>query len=82
MKIIITAEEERTLWAARLVEAETAMHKLRTGTKVVAVDMPDDKVQFQMANRHELERYITDIRTALGIVAEPKRPRGRRMLYV
>lgn len=80
MKIIIETEEDRTLWTQRLSDAETAMHKLRTGTAVVAVDTPDDKVQFQMANRAELDRYIADIRKALGICTST-RPRGRRVVF-
>lgn len=80
MKITITSEEDRALWVGRLKQAEDAMHQLRIGRSVVSVDTPDDKVQFQMTNRHELDRYIKDMRLALGLI-NSTRPKARGVIF-
>lgn len=80
MQIIVT-DDNRATWQQRLDEAEAAMHNLRTGVQAVTVDTPDDKVTYQMANKAELERYIMDIRRALGLISQV-RPSRRRVSFV
>jgi len=51
---------------AMLTEAESAYHKLMTGTAVVEfTDQNGDKVRFSQASRSNLYQYIQTIRAAL-----------------
>lgn len=55
---------QMTAW---LTEAETAYHKLVTGTSArVVVDQNGERVEYTSANRNALRSYIEDLRRALG----------------
>lgn len=46
-------------WATRLTEAETALHKLMTGSAVVELTSPDGtRVRYQEADLQKLQSYV------------------------
>lgn len=52
---------------AKLAEAETALHQLLLGSKVVEVTKSDgSKVKFSMANTAQLRVYIEDLKAVIG----------------
>lgn len=52
--------------AARLTQAESAYHKLLTGTSArVVVDQNGERVEFTAANRSALYGYILDLRAQI-----------------
>ncbi|NAW57003.1 MULTISPECIES: gpW family head-tail joining protein [unclassified Vibrio] len=60
-----------------LQEAESAYHKLQTGTMAVSVQKGERRVEFNRANIHELRAYIEDLRQQLGMgSARRRRPAG------
>ena len=47
-------------WTERAAEAETAIHKLMTGARVVELTSPDGtRVQYQEADLQKLQDYLT-----------------------
>lgn len=62
----LTTAEIATL-TARLSEAETAYHKLLTGTSArVFVDQNGERVEYTAANRQALSAYIQELKRLLG----------------
>ena len=60
-----------------LQQAESAYHKLQTGSMAVSIEKGDRKVEFNRANIHELRAYIDDLRFQLGIGSvRRRRPAG------
>lgn len=60
-----------------LQQAESAYHKLQTGSMAVSIQKGDRKVDFNRANIHELRAYIDDLRSQLGIGSvRRRRPAG------
>ena len=60
-------EEERTLYTARLTEAEGALHNLLTGQHArVVVDSNGERIEFTAANADKLRAYIAQLQIALG----------------
>ena len=60
-----------------LQQAESAYHKLQTGSMAVSIEKGDRKVEFNRANIHELRAYIDDLRSQLGIGSvRRRRPAG------
>lgn len=60
-----------------LQQAESAYHKLQTGSMAVSIQKGDRKVDFNRANIHELRAYIDDLRSQLGIgLVRRRRPAG------
>ncbi len=43
---------------ARLTEAEAALHRLLTGSRVEEIDSPSGRVRYTSANTGDLERYL------------------------
>lgn len=60
--------------AARLVQAETALHKLLTGSAVVSVGYGEDRVQYRQADIGELRAYIQQLKVETG--GTPRRGRA------
>ena len=59
--------EERDLYTARLVEAETALHKLAIGqTPRVFVDQNGERVEFNLNSLSQLRAYIMELKLLLG----------------
>ena len=62
-----------------LTQAESAYHKLQTGSMAVSVQKGDRRVEFNRANIHELRAYIDDLKAQLGITTvRRRRPAGVR----
>ncbi|WP_207621600.1 gpW family head-tail joining protein [Vibrio ziniensis] len=62
-----------------LKEAETAYHKLQTGSLAVSIQKGDRRVDYSRANIHELRAYIDDLKSQLGISNVRRgRPAGAR----
>jgi len=60
-----------------LQQAESAYHKLQTGSMAVSIEKGDRKVEFNRANIYELRAYIDDLRSQLGIGSvRRRRPAG------
>ena len=69
-----TAELEQ-----RLSEAETALHEINLGNKVVRLkDANGDEVQYGPADAPRLERYIASLKQQLGASTGRYRPIGVR----
>ena len=56
-----------------LAEAQTAYHKLLTGTQAVSVNRAGRSVTYQQANKGELHQYIVDLQNALGVNVQANR---------
>lgn len=52
---------------ARLAEADTALHQLMLGKKVVSVDYDGAATTFSKANEGQLRRYIRSLKRELGL---------------
>lgn len=64
---ILATTEELTLW---LSQAEAARHKLATGKSVTLIrDQNGEQVQFKPASMRELNSYILELKTALGVAS-------------
>lgn len=67
MTVELTPEEIAT-YTARLAEAETAYHKLRTGLQArIFVDQNGERVEFAVANHDRLRAYILELKGLLGL---------------
>lgn len=64
---------------ARLAEAETALHQLMTGSKLVQVRYGDKDVRYSMADLGQLRAYIGELKSQLGL--KPKRIVSKRILF-
>lgn len=63
---------------SRLTEAETAIHALATGQRVVDVWKDGRRVRFQEGNRGDLMRYAQELRDQIaGLEMPAARPRRR-----
>jgi len=63
--------------AVRLAQAESAYHKLLTGTSArVVVDQNGERVEFTAANRAALYGYILDMREQMATGATVSTPRA------
>lgn len=51
---------------ARLAEAETALHKLMTGAKVVSVKSDVGETRYTETETAQLRAYIAELKTQLG----------------
>ncbi len=74
-------EDEKTRYAALLVEAEAAYHSLMMGGHVVSFqDQNQEAVRYSAANSADLLRYINWLRDLLGMcpfgIMRPSRPAG------
>lgn len=62
-------EEERAIYEERLVDAESALHRLMTGQAArVVVDQNTERVEFAVANADRLRAYIWELKLKLGKV--------------
>lgn len=50
-----------------LTEAETALHKLQTGTRVVDVTHEDTRTRYQEADIAKLEKYISSLKMQISV---------------
>lgn len=56
----------------QLVDAQTAYHKLVTGTAPrVVVDIDGSRVEFAPTNKADLYNYIQQLQQALGVATAP-----------
>jgi hypothetical protein len=62
--------EDPTL-AARLAEAEDALHQLTIGRAVVEIGAETERVKYAQADRAQLAAYVRSLRVQLG-----RTPRG------
>ena len=74
-------EDEKTRYAALLVEAEAAYHSVLMGGKVVDFqDQNGERVRYASSNAADLLRYINWLRDLLGMcpfgIMRPSRPAG------
>lgn len=60
--------EDPTL-AARLAEAEEALHQLRTGRAVVEIGTDTERVKYQPADAAQLAAYVRTLKVQLGRIA-------------
>jgi hypothetical protein len=61
--------EERAILEERLVDAESALHRLMTGQAArVVVDQNTERVEFAVANADRLRAYIWELKMTLGKV--------------
>lgn len=61
--------EERAILEERLVDAESALHRLMTGQAArVVVDQNTERVEFAVANADRLRAYIWELKITLGKV--------------
>ena len=74
MATIFTGIPLETL-AARLIEAQDALHLLSTGAQTVSVGTGDTRVSFTPATVADLRRYIADIQSAISALSTGSRPR-------
>ena len=59
----------------RLIEAETALHRLMTGSRVEAINSPTGKVQYTSANLGDLEKYIASLKQQIEATSRgPRKP--------
>lgn len=67
----------------RLTEAETALHKLLTGSKVQEIRHgQNEQMTFAKADVPQLRLYINELRAQLGLdPVTPPRGRARRPVY-
>lgn len=60
--------EQRTLYQARLTEAETALHDIMLGGSVrVFVDQNGERVEYTATSADRLRAYIMNLRVSLGL---------------
>jgi hypothetical protein len=64
-------DADRATLQARLAEAETALHRLRTGAMVAEVRTETETVKYSAANLPGLVAYVADLKRRLGLL-----PRG------
>jgi hypothetical protein len=50
---------------ARITEAETALHRLLTGSRVEEIDSPSGRVRYTSTNTVDLERYLAWLKQQL-----------------
>lgn len=62
--------------AEKLAEAETALHSLLTGKRVVTVGYGDRRLQFTEGNVDELRRYIAELKALDDPTNQRRRPFG------
>lgn len=55
--------------AARLTEAQDALHLLSTGAQTVSVGTGDTRVSFTPATVSDLRRYISDLQAAIAALS-------------
>lgn len=66
------SEEDRTLWADRLKEAQSAYHDLATGQAVAAfTDQNGERVSYSKTDMGKLSGYINEIVALLGTPPTP-----------
>lgn len=63
-----------------LTEAETALHKLQTGTRVVDVTYEDTRTRYQEGDIAKLERYIASLKLQISIADGSGRRRAIELL--
>ncbi len=61
--------------AEKLAEAETALHKLLTGTKLVQVGYGERRLQYTQANVADLRAYIAQLKGEID-PCKARRPFG------
>lgn len=61
----------------QLNEAREALHLLITGQSTVRVQRDGKLVEFSPANRRDLENYITQLESQLGVGAQGRRRPAR-----
>lgn len=67
MTVILT-DEQRTLYTARLTEAEQAYHDYRMGNSArVFVDQNGERVEYSAVNINGLRAYILELKGLLGL---------------
>jgi hypothetical protein len=75
VKNMALTPEETTQYRAWLVDAQQAMHNITTGQQAkVYVDQNGERVEYQMSNVNTLRSYITELKSALGILTKPIGP--------
>ena len=58
--------------ASMLAEAQTALHQLMTGSRIVEIRNPNGSVvTFQQADIDKLRSYISELQQAAGTVRRP-----------
>lgn len=79
------SDADRTMWGARLTEAQTAYHDLMTGQAVAAfTDQNGERVSYSKTDAGKLASYIGDIIALLGTpvtVATSTAPRPLRFMF-
>ena len=66
--MIALTTEQRTLYTARLTQAEQAYHDLRTGQMArVFVDQNGERVEYATTNTNGLRTYILELKATLGL---------------
>ncbi|MCL1124150.1 gpW family protein [Shewanella surugensis] len=51
----------------KLQQAETAYHRLQTGTMAVSITEDGQQIDFNRANIHQLKNYIDELKLQLGM---------------
>lgn len=65
-----------------LTEAETALHKLSTGSQTVEVKKPDGAtVKFTSATTHDLRAYIADLKAQIAVLTNKVSRRAIRPVF-
>lgn len=59
-----------------LLEAETAQHRLLTGTKTVTLEEGESRVTYSEANADKLAAYIQNLRLRISRAGGPRCRRG------
>lgn len=67
LPVITVTDENRATWTARLTEAETALHKLNTGSAVQSLSYDGESVTFTQTSAGRLRAWIGEMRVALGL---------------
>jgi len=59
----------------RLTEAETALHRLMSGSRVEEIDSPTGRVRFTSTNMGDLQKYIASLKQEIEATDRgPRRP--------
>jgi hypothetical protein len=79
------SDADRLIWEGRLLEAQTAYHKLMTGEAVAAfTDQNGERASFAKIDAGRLADYIADMIALLGTpvtVANARVPRPLRYIF-
>lgn len=81
------SDEDRTMWTARLKEAQTAYHDLATGQAVASfTDQNGERITYAKADMGKLSDYIGDMVALLGTgpavtPTTSRHPRPMRFLF-